>query len=120
MHIEHFLSDAAHSEYSSLFCFTETNIVDEQYNRIKSYLPEWDDLHHSVGHGLAICYNTSKVKLIKEYAYFGALEILPALFEINQEMVLLVLLYRPPGPIGNFVTNLIEVLDRLFSEKPNW
>ena len=118
LHIKHFLSDTAHSEYSSLFCFTETNIVDEQYQRIKSYLPEWDDVHYSVGHGLAICYNTSKVKLIREYTYFGALEILPALFEINQEMVLLVLLYRPPGPIGNFVRNLIAVLDRLVTENP--
>ena len=32
--------------------------------------------------------------------------------------MLLVLLYRPPGPIGNFVTNLIEVLDRLVTENP--
>ena len=46
-HIEHFLSDTAHAEYSSLFCFTETNIVNEQYSRIKNYLPEWDDIHHS-------------------------------------------------------------------------
>ena len=37
-HIEHFLSDTAHSQFSSLFCFTETNIRNEQFDGInKSY-----------------------------------------------------------------------------------
>jgi hypothetical protein len=117
-HIEHFLTDTAHSEYSSLLCFTETNIVNEQYQRIRSYLPEWDDVHHLVGHGLAVCYNTTKVKLLEKYNYIGALEILPVLLEINQEIIFLVLVYRHPGPIGNFVSNLMEVLDRLVAENP--
>ena len=115
-HIEHFLSDTAHSEYSSLFCFTETNIVNEQYKRIKTYLSGWDDIHYSVGHGLAICFNTTKVKVIKRYNYIGALEILPVLLEINKEIIFLVVVYRRPGPIGNFVENLMEVLDHFIAE----
>ena len=117
-HIEHFLSDKAHPEYSCVFCFTETNIVNEQYQRIKSYLPEWDDIHHSVGHGLTVCYNTAKVNVLKKYSYMGVLEILPVLLEIDKEIIFLVLVYRPPGPIGNFVTVLIQVIDQLLSEYP--
>ena len=118
-HIEHFLSDTSHAEFSSLFCFTETNIVNEQYSRIKNYLPEWDDIHHSQGHGLAICYNTTKVKLInKEFNYFGTLEILPALLKIDQKMIFLVVVYRRPGPIGNFINTLMAVLDQLIMENP--
>ena len=117
-HIEHFLSDKAHAEYSSLFCFTETNIINEQCTRIKNYLPEWDDIHFSQGHGLAICYNTMKVKLIKEFNYFGTLEIVPVLLKIDQEMIFLVVVYRRPGPIGNFISTLMAVLDQLIMENP--
>ena len=101
-----------------MFCFTETNIVNEQYKRIKDYLPEWDDIHHSVLHGLTVCYNTTKVNILKKYSYTGVLEILPVLLEIGKEIIFLVLVYRPPGPISNFVTNLIQVIDQLLAEYP--
>ena len=76
-HITHFLSDTAHILYSSLFCFTETNIDNGRYDRIKSYLPEWDDIHKLEGHGLAICYNTTKLKLLKNTFFVVNLEYLP-------------------------------------------
>lgn len=76
----------------------------------------WDDIHYTIGHGLAICYNTTKVKVIKKSNYFGALEILPVLLEINQKIIFLVLVYRRPGPIGNFANNLMEVLDHFVAE----
>ena len=89
-HIIHFLSDSAHSQYSSIFCFTETNVSGERYDRITKYLPEWDDIHQPEGDGLAICYNTSKVKVLKQYDYVGVLEILPVLIEVDNEMLLIV------------------------------
>ena len=48
----------------------------------------------------------------------GVLELLPVLLEINGEIIFLVLVYRPPGPIGNFVFTLIQVIDQLLSEYP--
>ena len=115
-HIEHFLSDTVLAQCCSLFCFTETNIVNEQLTRIDSYLPDWKDVHYMSGHGLAICYNTRKVKLIKKLNYFGTLEILPVLLEINGEILFLVVVYRPNGPIGNFINTLINVMDSLVTE----
>ena len=118
LHITHFLSDSAHSMYSSLFCFTETNVAGSNYSRIKTYLPEWDDIHEPAGHGLAICYNTTKVKLLKQYTYVGALEILPALLQIENELVFLVLVYRRPGPIATFVRSIVETMDQIMSDNP--
>ena len=115
-HIEHFLSDTIHAECSSLFCFTETNIVNEQHQRIKDYLSDWDDIHHSGGHGLAICYNTLKVQVIKQYNYSGTLEVLPVLLKVDHETIFLVVVYRPPGPIRNFANTFMEVLDSLIIE----
>ena len=85
LHISHFLSDTAHRVSSSLFCFTETNVAGKSFNRIKHYLPEWKDIHEPAGHGLAICYNTEKVTVLKQYPHVGILEILPVLLKIDNE-----------------------------------
>ena len=63
--------------------------------------------------GLAICYNESKVNVIKEFETTHALEMLPVLFEIENECVLVVLVYRAPGPLGTFINDLIEQLNNL-------
>ena len=118
LHISHFLSDTAHSVYSSLMCFTETNVATSDFNRIKAYLPEWDDIHEPAGHGLAICYNTTKVAVLKQYSYFGVLEILPVLLQVDNEVIFLVLVYRQPGPIGDFVNNITQVVDQILRENP--
>ena len=118
LHIPHFLSDTAHSEYSSLMCFTETNVATSNFNRIKYYLPGWDDEHEPAGHGLAICYNTTKVKVLKHYPYVGILEILPVLLQIDNEVIFLVLVYRRPGPIGAFVNNITQVISQILRENP--
>ena len=116
-HIQHFLSDKTLSLHSSVFCFTETH-NDGQFQRIKDFLPDWDDEHHTEGHGLAICFNTSKVTLLKRFLYVGALEILPLLLDIDDEKVLLVVLYRPGGPIADFVTCLIDTINALVRDDP--
>ena len=118
LHITHFLSDSAHNVYSSLMCFTETNVAGSNFTRIKSYLPHWDDIHEPADHGMAICYNTRKVTVLKQYSYIGPLELLPVLLKINDENVFLILVYRRPGPIGSFVDNLIQALEQILRENP--
>ena len=114
-HIQHFVNDKAFSMYSSVFCFTETHLQDQQ-DEIKNYLPGWKDIHYPIGVGLSICYNKEKVKMIKEFDYIGALQILPALMEINDQLILLVLVYRPDGPMAEFVRNLIECITSIESQ----
>ena len=96
-----------------MFCFTETHTENIQFDRITAFLPTWDDIHHPSGHGLSICYDTSRVKLVHRFNYDCILQILATLMEIDGEIVFLVLLYRPPGPIGTFVNDLIESIDML-------
>ena len=116
LHITHFLSDTAHSVYSSLMCFTETNVAGSNFMRIGAYLPDWDDIHEPANHGLAICYNTKKVTVLKQFSYVGLLEILPVLLNINGENIFLTLVYRPPGPIGTFVDNITDALEQILRE----
>ena len=51
----------------------------------------WADFHKRTNHGLAICYNVSKVRIIQEIETSNTLEILPVVIEIENEHVLLVL-----------------------------
>ena len=44
-HLEHFLSDNIYQSYSSLFCFTETNINDSPVKHIDDFLDDWKDIH---------------------------------------------------------------------------
>ena len=60
-----------------------------------------------------LCYNVSKVKIIQEFKTSNTLEILPVVIEIENEHVLLVLVYRPPGAVGSFINNLIDELTQL-------
>ena len=70
------------------------------------------------GHGLAICYNTNKVKVLKQFDYVGVLEMLPVLLKVDNEMLFLVVVYRRPGPIGNFVSSITQEIGRLLQENP--
>ena len=64
-HLEHFLSEKIYSTYSSLFCFTETNINYSPAKHINDILDDWKDIHKNTQHGLALCYNVSKVNNIE-------------------------------------------------------
>ena len=99
--------------HSALFCFTETNLAGRSFQNIETYEEGWADIHNTTGHGLAICYNTSKVKIIQEFETSKTLEILPVLMDIEDETVLVVLLYRPPGTIGTFITDLMTQISEL-------
>ena len=49
----------------SLFCFTETNINDSLTKHINDILDDWKDIYKNTQHGLAQCYNMSKVNIIE-------------------------------------------------------
>ena len=112
-HIEHFLSDKMYANHSALFCFTETNIAGRSFQNIETYEEGWADIHNTTGHGLAICYNTSKVKIIQKFETSKTLEILPVLMDIENETILVLLLYRPPGSVGTFITDLMSQVSEL-------
>ena len=115
-HIEHFLTDKVYTT-CSLLCFTETRINNGQCTTIEQYVKGWKDIHKPTNNGLAICYDASKVNIIREFQPTNnVLQMLPVLIEIENEYVLLVLLYRKPGPIGTFIEDLIEQLSELPTE----
>ena len=113
LHIAHFLSDKVYSTHSSIFCFTETHINNGPDKNIEDYQPGWANIHKPTEHGLAICYDTSKVELVEEFHSDNGLQLLPILIKVEDEHILLILVYRPPGPIDTFIQELIDELGRL-------
>ena len=67
LHIEHFLADKMYLTHSSVFCFTETHINNEHYKNIEDYQPGWKSIHRNTEPWLAICYDTSRVKIVKTF-----------------------------------------------------
>ena len=110
VHIEHFLSDKVYTECCSVLCFTETNINTGLFSRIRNYDDKWNDIHKITDHGLAICYNINKIQFVKEFPTTVAIEIMAVLLQHENEHILVVLVYRPPGAIGAFVASLIAEL----------
>ena len=48
-----------------LFCCTETNINDSPTKHVDEILDDWNDIHKNTQHGLALCYNMSKLNIIE-------------------------------------------------------
>ena len=82
-HLEDFVSDKIYSTYSSLFCFTETNINDSPAKHIDRILDDRKDIHRNTQHGLALCYNVCKVNIIEVIEITSVLEVLPTVLEIE-------------------------------------
>ena len=99
VHLEHFLSDKIYSTYSSLFCFTETNINGSLAKR--EILDDWKDIHKNTEHGLAV------------FEIPGVLEVLPVVLEIERETILLVIVYHMPSPLGSFMDDFISLINEL-------
>ena len=98
VHLEHFLSDKIYSTYSSLFCFTETNINGSLAKR--EILDDWKDIHKNTEHGLAV------------FEIPGVLEVLPVVLEIERETILLVKAYRMPD-LSSFIDDFISLINEL-------
>ena len=112
LHIQHILSDKYYFNFSHVMCFTETHTNNDRFRRIEEYHPDWKSIHHSSAeHGLAICFNTKKVVIEKEFPEISSIEFLPLLINIDGEIVLVILVYRPPG--GQRDLFLYELLQEL-------
>ena len=64
---------------------------------INDILDDWKDIHKNTRRCLALCYNVSIIEVIK---IASVLEVLPIAVEIEKETVLLIIVYRMPGPLG--------------------
>ena len=115
LHLPHFLSDKYYINLSSVLCFTETHTNNSSSKRIENYNSSWKSIHHPTApHGLAICFNTDRVLIRREYPTITEIEMLPVLMEIDDEIILLVLVYRPPGGQRDvFVYQLYQQLTML-------
>ena len=94
--IEHFLTNKVLVDQSYLFCFTETHISNEQFTTVKQYVDGWTGIYKDANHGLALCYNTTKVKLNQEFQALSKIKILPVLIEISSKVIILVLFGLAP------------------------
>ena len=60
------------------------------------------DTHKYAQHGLALCYNVSKVNMIEVIEIPSVLKILPLVLEVEKETFSLQILYHMPGPLDFF------------------
>ena len=85
-HIHHFPSDPIYAELCTVLCFTETNLSKRSYEKIK-FMPGLDGIHNLTNRGLAIFFDTEKVKIDRKYQVASALEVLQMFIEIDDETV---------------------------------
>ena len=115
LHMPHIVSDKCYMDNSDVFCFTETHTTNSSVENIEDYAPGWRSIHHPHSqHGLAICYKSDKVVVVKEFPTVNEIEMLPVLLKIDDEQVLVILVYQPPGrPQNVFPYQLLQQLERL-------
>ena len=116
LHIPHLLSDMYYFNHATVFCFTETHTGSSAFKRIEEYDLRWKSIHHPTAqHGLAVCYNTASVVIEKEFPTISMIQMLPLLMRIEGELILLVLVYRPPNSVARdaFIYHMIHELSRL-------
>ena len=100
-HISHFFLYAL---FLNALCFTETKVSGSGISNILENQPGWESSHHPAAlHGLAICYNESKVVIdtinIPDLTFTSHIELMSVLMSIEGKQALLVLIYGPP--VGN-------------------
>ena len=86
---------------------------DSSAKPVDEILDDWKDIHKNTPHGLALCYNVSKVKIIEVIEIPNVLEVLPIVLEIKKETILLVIVYHIPGPLGSFINIFISLINEL-------
>ena len=105
LQLQHFLVDKTHFGCRIIICFTESHAVNQHFNVRKLFTNQQ--------HGLVICYNSSEVEMVLEFTANDALELPPVLFKSQDEIVLLVLVYRSLLSIGLLVQDLIYMISSL-------
>jgi ATP-dependent DNA helicase PIF1 len=117
LHLGHFLSDETYQQHSAVLCFTETYTNESSPVRIEDFNPCWKTIHHPTSaHGLAICFNTDIVVVEKQYDPISDIEMLPLLLRLDQSLVLLILVYRPPNSPRNVFIDQLKLQMSLIKE----
>ena len=107
-HIIHHTSDPIYLNTCSILCFTETKVTNRQnITRICDFDLRWDDIHYTTAHGLAICYQKNKIKLVRELQTDPFIEAAACIWEHEEIQFIVLLVYRT-GPILNFVQQITE------------
>ena len=86
---------------------------DSPTKHIDEILGDWKDIHKSIHHGFALCYNVSKVDIIEVIEIPSVLEVLSIVLEIERETILLVIVYHMPGPLGSFIEGFTSLISAL-------
>ena len=110
VHLEHFLSDKIYSTYSSLFCFTETNI---NYSPAKHIDETWMIGKTSIRIHIMAWLYVIKVNIIEVIKIPSVLKVLSIVLKIEKETILSVIVYRMPGPLGSFIDHFISLINEL-------
>ena len=91
LHLPHFLSDLFLVSQSSVLLFTETKTGNcPSVKKISDYCVGWEEIHHPSEHGLAFCYNASKVTCVELLPTLGVIQCLNVMMTIDEVRVLLV------------------------------
>ena len=81
---------------------------------IDEILDDWKDIHKNTLHGLALCYNVSKVNIIEVIEIRSVLvEVLSVVLEIEKETILLVIVYCMPVPLRSFIGDFVSLINEL-------
>ena len=116
LHMPHIVSDKCYMSNTNVFCFTETHTTNNgTVKKIENYAPAWKSIHHPHSqHGLAVCYNSENVIVVKEFPTINEIQMLPVLLMIGDETVLVIVVYQPPGvPRNVFPYQLLQQLQHL-------
>ena len=100
---------------AAFLCFTETNLSSRSFKNVIELKQGWSYIHKHTQHGVARCYDTEKAKVIIQFETTNCTELLPILFEVDNEYLLIVLSYLT-GPFGKFIDTLQEELTLLPSQ----
>ena len=95
--------------------FTETKTNGRLFDRMNQYAAGLQDINEPTLHGLAICYKKESVQVLQVFRFPTDLEVMAIRIKILEEIVLLCLIYCPPGQQNNtFVTELISLLSDIW------
>jgi len=111
-HLKHFVSDPYLLSKCCLCVFIETN--NNNQDSITNYNIQWEEVHQSTGHGLALCYNKDIIKVGKQYEILTNIEAMAHEVDVNNDFkIILLIVYRKPGAVHNFIDLLKEQIRSL-------
>lgn len=109
LHINHIMRDHIYLDNCSILCFTETKVSNTyKIKRINQFDSDWEDMHFTTDHGLAICYKKKDITFITNITISLGIEAVVCKFQYQTTDFILILLYRKPGVISNFIHQLTE------------